>query len=159
MECPLCKKAMKLVRIGNVMIDECADGCHGLWFDIKELQSLDEKHEGAGKDLERILGYGRAKDDDQKRRVTCPLCKVEMDRHEYIDRSKIYIDECFNCGGIWLDKGELAAIRENFKGYSHVEDVVERMLAKDPVFKKYLGKQGQSKDTMKKLLGLSSISR
>ena len=36
-----------------------------------------------------------------------------MRRHEYREGSGIYIDECYGCGGIWLDGGELKAIREN----------------------------------------------
>jgi len=156
MQCPLCDKRMKAVKIGETEIDECMDGCHGIWFDLRELQRLDEKTEGSGKELTRILSYGRAADNDSHRKVHCPKCKMEMDRHEYVAKSRIFIDECFKCGGIWLDKGELGAIRESFKSQKDINDVVENLFLNDPVFKKYLGKDGQSKNSIRKLLNFST---
>ena len=151
MKCPLCKKEMKVIKIGNIQLDECSDGCRGIWFDISELQKLDEKTEGTGSELERILSYTRALDINPFRKVKCPRCTIKMERHEYIDHSRIYIDECFKCGGIWLDKGELGAIRENFKGYQNVTDVVEKMLINDPVFIKYMDKTGLKQSGIKNL--------
>ena len=156
MKCPLCNKDMKIVKIGKVEIDECSDGCHGIWFDLSELQKLDESTEGQGAELERILSYRRAPDYNPFRKVSCPKCSEKMSRHEYIDKSKIYIDECFNCGGVWLDRGELGAIRENFSGYENVTDIVEKMLMNDPVYKSYMDKTGRSRDGVKKLLTFSA---
>ena len=36
-----------------------------------------------------------------------------MKEHEYREKSGIFIDECYSCGGIWLDGGELKAIRNS----------------------------------------------
>lgn len=155
MKCPLCKKEMKTVKIEKIELDECSDGCHGLWFDIKELQKLDEKAEGSGGELARILAYDRAKDLNPFRKVNCPRCNIKMQRHEYIDQSRIYIDECFKCGGIWLDRGELGAIRENFKSYDNVTDVVEKMLMNDPTFRKYMDSKGMSQSGVKNLLSFA----
>lgn len=34
-----------------------------------------------------------------------------MMRHFYSDRREVQVDECPNCGGVWLDPGELAQVR------------------------------------------------
>lgn len=159
MKCPLCKKEMKIVKIENIEIDECQDGCHGIWFDINELKKLDEKTEGSGPELERILSYERAWDFNPLRKVKCPKCNEKMERHEYIDASRIFIDECFKCGGIWLDKGELGAIRNNFKSYENVTDVVEKMLMNDPTYRKYMDKTGISRDGIRKLLNFTATKK
>jgi uncharacterized protein len=44
--------------------------------------------------------------------VNCPRCNTlmtEMERHN------VLIDVCDNCGGVWLDKGELAKIITHMK--------------------------------------------
>jgi hypothetical protein len=35
-----------------------------------------------------------------------------MMRHFYSPLKKVMVDECPNCGGFWLDAGELAGLRE-----------------------------------------------
>jgi Zn-finger nucleic acid-binding protein len=39
---------------------------------------------------------------------------MKLKRREYKIGSGINVDQCYGCNGIWLDAGELAAIRENF---------------------------------------------
>ena len=39
--------------------------------------------------------------------MICPVCRLEMPAFEW---QGIEIDVCFDCGGIWLDEGELEAL-------------------------------------------------
>ena len=42
MDCPVCRQAMKPVKIGEVQIDECRQ-CKGIWFDKGELAEAKDK--------------------------------------------------------------------------------------------------------------------
>ena len=44
---------------------------------------------------------------DQATRVQCPKCPDRLESYEFMGFT---LDQCRNCGGIWLDKGELEAI-------------------------------------------------
>ena len=48
----------------------------------------------------------------------CPRCFVKMTQREH---HQVQIDECPNCGGLWLDKGELQTLieREDESWASH----------------------------------------
>ena len=39
----------------------------------------------------------------------CPRCGIDLVEHEH---NGVKIDQCDECGGIWLDKGELEMIEE-----------------------------------------------
>jgi uncharacterized protein len=106
------------VTVGGISVDVCRGGCGGIWFDRYELTKVDESHESAGEellDLERDAGI----EVDLRKRISCPKCavvrEVVMMRHFSSVRRKVSVDECPNCGGYWLDAGELAAIRTEFE--------------------------------------------
>ena len=42
--------------------------------------------------------------------MNCPVCKDPM---VILELNQVEIDNCFNCGGIWLDGGELEMLIEN----------------------------------------------
>lgn len=42
--------------------------------------------------------------------MNCPVCNDPM---LILELNQVEIDSCFNCGGIWLDKGELEILIEN----------------------------------------------
>ena len=93
----------------------CRGGCAGIWFDRYELMKVDESHESAGEELLRLE---RAADVsvDHSRRLSCPRCPdVVMMRHFISVKREVTVDECPNCGGFWLDVGELAAVRTEFE--------------------------------------------
>jgi uncharacterized protein len=140
MMCPLCTISLKQVNISGVNIDECFDGCHGLWFDNLELSRLDEVSEGGGETLERLLSYPRGSD-ERSQKLTCPRCNVAMQRKSFYYRSNIFIDECYVCGGVWLDAGELKAVRENFKSREQREAICDQMLSENPEFRAFMAKK------------------
>jgi len=39
----------------------------------------------------------------------CPRCGIDLIAH---DHKGVTIDQCDNCGGMWLDKGELEIVEE-----------------------------------------------
>jgi Zn-finger nucleic acid-binding protein len=94
--------------MGGETVDRCPR-CRGLWFDAGELESM------VG--LVRLYTDVRLDEDDidtipeveRSRNLACP------DDGERLDEKDIgqgfVIDVCPSCQGIWLDDGELLAIR------------------------------------------------
>lgn len=111
MKCPACLNELTQVQVGNLVVDACKGGCGGIWFDAFELQKVDEEHEVAGEPLLNLPRDERAKMDKSRKRV-CPRCpEVKLHRHFFSARRQVEVDHCPNCGGYWLDYGELALIR------------------------------------------------
>jgi len=115
MRCPACARALSSRTVGDVTVDVCDDGCGGIWFDHFELRKLDEQRESAGEQLLEIPRDPDARVDPSKRYV-CPKCTdgVVMMRHFWSVKRAVTIDECPECGGVFLDAGELGRIREEF---------------------------------------------
>ena len=96
------------------MVNVCKARCGGIWFDNFELKKFDEPHESQGEtllDIERdesIVG-------DPSKRLNCPKCDdTVMMRDFFSIKKQVEVDECANCGGFWLDAGELRHIRSLF---------------------------------------------
>jgi len=111
MKCPACFNELTLFQVGSVTVDVCQGGCGGVWFDAFELQRVDEEGELAGEPILRIERNESLVVDSSRKRV-CPRCQdVKLQRHFFSAKRRVEVDECPNCGGYWLDAGELAAIR------------------------------------------------
>jgi Zn-finger nucleic acid-binding protein len=99
------------MQVGNLVVDVCQDGCGGIWFDAFELQRVDEQEEEAGERLLNVRRDERIAVDPTRKRE-CPRCDgIKLHRHFFSAKRRIEVDECPNCGGYWLDAGELAQIR------------------------------------------------
>jgi len=100
------------MQVGTLVVDVCQDGCGGIWFDAYELQQVDEQNEAAGEPLLGIRRDERIVVDPSRKRE-CPRCAgIKLHRHFFSAKRRIEVDECPNCGGYWLDAGELALVRE-----------------------------------------------
>jgi uncharacterized protein len=109
MTCPACGNSLTNMVAGNVAVDVCRHGCGGVWFDNFELKRID------GDGAAALNFVGRNPDlhlvDSGKR--TCPRCEDQPMFRRYFSRKKsVQIDECPNCGGVWLDAGEFGTIHE-----------------------------------------------
>jgi len=114
MKCPACGRDLVQKAAGGITLDVCEGGCGGIWFDNFELKKMDEKHETVG---EEFLNIRRdpSVSVDLKARRKCPKCgDVVMMQHFFSVAKKVTIDECPKCAGIWLDAGELGAIRDAY---------------------------------------------
>lgn len=98
------------------MVDWCERGCRGIWFDAFELRQIDEKHEHPESPIllsEALPAQPRAAERTDK--VACPRCEtVKLRRHYFSVKRQVLVDSCPQCGGHWLDAGELVQIRQQF---------------------------------------------
>ncbi len=136
MNCPVCSNEMIEKDFGGVLVDVCENGCKGMWFDWMELGKLDEQHEGAGRALEEALESPRVNDNDRGQ-INCPKCGKPMHIHKYKRAKAVNIDECYLCGGFFLDSGELMLIRETFMTDAEHAEYVEQLIASTPGVPEY----------------------
>ena len=123
------------MSFGGIMVDVCSGSCRGVWFDWMELQKFDEADEAAGAELARASAGRKAP--MRPLQIECPRCEgVKMSAHYFTPKAKVKVDECPRCGGIWLDAGELAAVRDEFKTVLEREAFVKEFVAaqSDQVF-------------------------
>lgn len=114
-KCPACNKEMKKVFIPTVGInvDVCCDGCGGIYFDNREYKNLDEQHEDASVIFNELANKELIKVDESIKR-TCPNCGATMVKNFSSVKREIQVDECYKCGGKFLDGGELQKIRAEY---------------------------------------------
>src|SRR5438045_1417043 len=101
--------------VSDVKIQACKGGCGGLWFDEWMLRKVDQPDQAAGEPLLHIEQNPAKKVDPEKPR-NCPRdTAIVMMRHFWSVKRDVVVDECPKCEGVFLDPGELAAIRSDYK--------------------------------------------
>jgi hypothetical protein len=111
--CLSCDKPLHQITISGIEVEACVEGCGGIWFDAAEIQRFNQDGEGdEDPELVKLLRLPAVAAQKTEKRV-CIKCGEKMKEHEFRRDSGIFIDECYSCGGIWLDGGELKAIRES----------------------------------------------
>src|ERR1043166_9308779 len=111
MVCPACGNQLNQLVAGGIVLDVCNGGCGGIWFDSFELQKIEAAQEATA-DLEIDVPRDLNRTGDYGKRRSCPKCHdVVLMRHYFSKLRQVVVDECPNCGGFWLDAGELEKIR------------------------------------------------
>ena len=114
--CPACHKPMKKIYLEGQKfnVDICLDGCGGIYLDNREIKKIDEKQEDITPIIEAIKNKQFEKVDETAKRI-CPVCGHLMVKNHSSHLANILIDECYNCGGKFFDKGELIKFRSEFE--------------------------------------------
>ena len=115
LKCPACGEEMEKVFVSsaNCNVDICVNGCGGIFFDNREYQKFDEKHESID-EIKNLLKGKQLKDVDKTFKRVCPVCGMKMIKNSTSIKRKIIIDECYGCGGKFLDCNELDEIRNEY---------------------------------------------
>jgi hypothetical protein len=119
MQCPSCSAELSKLAAGDLELDVCQNGCGGIWFDRNELFSFDEKREF---DPSTLLRIAKAKEQvkvDPNQRKRCPTCSDQPLVRQFFDvKCEVEFDQCWECGGVWLDVGEINTIRSQFETHA-----------------------------------------
>jgi Zn-finger nucleic acid-binding protein len=110
--CPRCRSGLAPKAVRLITLDECGT-CRGLWFDRGEFDrafKILTGQYGAGASGAELLAGGTSTGPAPADALPCPACGDAMGRRR-LDRGGIEIDACSRCGGMWLDGGELDALR------------------------------------------------
>lgn len=112
LRCPRTDTPLARLRVGGVDTDVCED-CGGVWLDHSELGRFARPDTAFGDAVVAHLRQFPPGLVDHSRRLRCPRHPaVVMLRRPYSATVAVEIDVCPECGGVWLDTNELAAIRE-----------------------------------------------
>ena len=159
MKCPRTGTELKTITIEGVTVD-LSEACGGVWFDNWELIKFDEVHETGGEALSKLMEQHKSDDVDLSKRLNCPKCEgMVMARHFYSAKREIEIDRCPSCGGIWLDAGELAKIRELFPTEADREKASQALVeetAASTDFQKMLAESEEQAASARKFANLFS---
>ena len=135
MKCPVDGEPLTSARYeAEIQVDECAK-CRGIWLDAGELHRIEStKERDYSEELKRIpdhvaRAYEMARQKAQKER-TCPSCGRELETKEYGYCSRITVDSCPGCHGLWLDRGELSALEVFFEGAREGAKALDKSLAR-----------------------------
>ena len=109
--CPACSGTMVEIDLGSCGVEFCREGCGGLWFDDTELERLDHRGKGLGPKLAEVLAVKRAAAPEESAPRCCPRCQCELIEERHHLRRAVVLDVCEQCLGVFLDGGELAALR------------------------------------------------
>ena len=133
MKCPACVNELTEIQVGDLRVDVCQRGCGGIWFDVFELQRVDDADEKAGEALLQIQRDARIYVDPARKRE-CPRCRgVKLQRHFFSAKRRVEVDQCPNCGGYWLDAGELAQIRFEKAETAQAEEIRQFTLSSETI--------------------------
>jgi Zn-finger nucleic acid-binding protein len=119
MECPNDKEQLEKVLFHNVEVDFCHK-CLGIWFDKDELRQSKDDKDNKLNWLDIDLWRDKLKFQVSHGNKLCPVCRVGLREVKY-DDSKIRVDFCKMCQGIWLDRGEFKQIINYLKTKSDYE--------------------------------------
>lgn len=99
---------MQKVLFHNVEADYCPE-CLGIWFDKDELRYAKDDEDRQLNWLDFDVWKEKKKFQIFPVGKKCPVCRIALAEVGY-DDSKIKIDFCKKCEGIWLDRGEFKQI-------------------------------------------------
>jgi Zn-finger nucleic acid-binding protein len=112
LNCPRTGTPLTRVRVGGVETDCCED-CGGLWLDRFELAKFEGAANPFGEALAAHLAQFPGALIDPTARLRCPRHRdVVLLRRMHSRAVPVEIDECPECGGVWLDAAELDQIRQ-----------------------------------------------
>ena len=146
MICPVCKKNMIEQDFGGLNVDVCKDGCKGIWFDWSELTKLDETNEGLGGALQEALQYPMV-NDENRGPIDCPKCGIPLHRHLYKSSKEVNVDECYRCGGFFLDSGELTELRDHHMSEQEQTAYLDKLTSNVPSYQQ--AQRDQAKDALR----------
>lgn len=161
MKCPRTGEELKPVVIDGIEID-VSMGCGGVWFDRFELNKFDEIHERAGEMLIEHMKEHYKPLDKPEVRLNCPVhTDAVMMRRYYSAKRQIEIDECPQCGGVWLDAEELDALRELFPSQEDhrkvQESFVEELMSGGEMSKQMDAMTADTQETLDKMNKVSNV--
>lgn len=113
--CPACGKKMEkiFIKTEGINIDICTNGCGGIFFDNREFDKFNEEHEDITA-IENALKNKTFQQIAENIERICPACGATMVKNTTKSGGEVQIDDCYICGGKFLDYGELEKIRKEY---------------------------------------------
>lgn len=109
--CPACERVLREYIARQIMLHACDGGCGGFWLSSEALDYFRGPFEPLGDSLLEIRKRPGVHVEPGLKRI-CPRCRFySMEKYDFSPTTRVVLDACNRCGGIWLDGGDLDAIR------------------------------------------------
>jgi len=117
--CPICKIPLSDTIFYNTEVDYCPR-CYGLWFEEEELRWAKDEKDKELRWLDVDLWKDETKFKISRGIRLCPSCRIPLYEVYYGD-SRVIVDVCNLCHGIWLDRAEFKKIIDYLKEKANQE--------------------------------------
>jgi len=107
LDCPLDHQALVLARIAHFEVLACPQ-CKGLLLDMVDFLPVLEYLRLRYPERRRPPQAFNSKELD--RELRCPHCASEMETYPYGGPGNVVLDNCMECGILWLDYDEISRI-------------------------------------------------
>ena len=111
--CPICKIELKTAIFYNTEVDYCPR-CLGIFFEEDELRLAKDQKDRSLRWLDVDLWKDESKLKLSRGMRLCPVCRLPLYEVYYGD-SRIIVDVCKSCHGVWLERGEFKKIIKYLK--------------------------------------------
>jgi Zn-finger nucleic acid-binding protein len=108
MNCPRCDVELGSTRVADLEIEECS-GCGGTWFEEDELRAAKDRSDPDLAWMDFEIWKHPEKFEVSVKQIRCPRCDIDMAAVNY-GTTRIEVDYCLRCQGVWLDAGEFEKI-------------------------------------------------
>lgn len=126
--CPDCSLNMSAQIFHGLALDVCPQ-CAGIWFDQDELSALLNNDPRCLIELEeKTVPTPNHQTFGGPTRIECPDCSESLDEYHYLYSSSLILNSCPECGGIWVQEGELKKLIE-IHNQSHEETLTAQQRA------------------------------
>lgn len=152
--CPICSKTLESKKYKDITVDECPND-HGMFFDRDE---LNRAKDSADPDL-RFLDFDLfEKQHDQvlESGLTCPKCHASMQSVHY-GNSKVSVNVCAHCRGVWLDKKEFEKIIAYLESFVESQTADELMNLTSEEFSEIFSGQKSVQEELKDFAAVSKL--
>ena len=152
---------LKKIIANGVELD-VSEHSGGIWFDHFELNKFTDSNTQAGKELADHIDKFCIRIDGEiaQQRLFCPVDHdVVMIRRFYSPKMQIQIDECPQCGGIWLDPGELKGIVNLFRDEADARRVTNRFIDEvinSPAIQNHIAESTQFLEKLQNIVNVMS---
>ncbi len=114
MECPKDRKATLVDgTLAQTLAVKCCPDCQGTWIPSEAYETWQGQQVASLEDaLPKTLDVEFAQSPYDTKAALCPECRRYLSRAKVGVRAPFYIERCLDCGGIWCDRGEWAALEQ-----------------------------------------------
>lgn len=118
-QCPNDQENLEKILFNAVEVDYCQK-CLGIWFDHQELQSAKNNKDEQLNWVDIDLWRDKSRFEVSRQGKLCPADRTGLMQVGY-DDSRVKVDFCKQCHGVWLDRGEFKQIINYLKNKSDYE--------------------------------------
>ena len=109
--CPDCAVAMLNETVEGVAVNICGT-CGGVWVHPEALAELISRDPIGLLELDRVEAHPQQQKFLGKAFRNCPDCSMSLQDYHYCYNSPVIIQVCSDCGGFWIEHGQLTAMQE-----------------------------------------------